>query len=46
MMDEFKITNNDYYYSYLPMAHMFERICFNGLMFGGGRMGIMSQTVR
>lgn len=34
--------SNEIYYSYLPMAHMLERICFNGILYINGRIGINS----
>lgn len=37
---------NDIYLSYLPLAHMMERMCTNGLMAHGGRIGFFGGDIQ
>lgn len=41
----FQFFNTDVLISYLPMAHMMERLCVNGLMEVGGQIGIYNGDV-
>jgi len=36
---------DDVYLSYLPLAHMMERMCTNGIMMHGGRIGLFGGDI-
>ena len=37
---------DDVYLSYLPLAHMMERMCTNGIMMHGGRVGLFGGDIQ
>jgi long-chain acyl-CoA synthetase len=37
---------DDIYLSYLPLAHMMERMCVNGIMMHGGRVGLFGGDIQ
>lgn len=40
-----KLVPTDVYISYLPLAHIFERICFAGMANSGGAIGFYSGDI-
>lgn len=43
---DYRLDHNDTLISYLPLGHMFERICEAGIMCVGGRVGYFSGDIR
>ena len=42
----FSVTNEDVYISYLPLAHMLERICHVMVLQSGGRIGFYRGDIK
>nr|XP_046919477.1 long-chain-fatty-acid--CoA ligase 5-like [Dermatophagoides farinae]XP_046919478.1 long-chain-fatty-acid--CoA ligase 5-like [Dermatophagoides farinae] len=45
-LDEYHIANTDVLISYLPLGHMFERVCEAGTLAAGGKIGYFSGDIK
>ncbi|XP_075678436.1 long-chain-fatty-acid--CoA ligase 5-like [Dermatophagoides pteronyssinus] len=45
-LDEYHIANTDTLISYLPLGHMFERVCESGTLAAGGKIGYFSGDIK
>lgn len=45
MADMFSFNNTDYYISYLPLAHVFDRLGVHSLLSRGGKIGFFGGNV-
>lgn len=45
-LDDYHLTNRDTVISYLPLGHMFERVCEAGVLAAGGKVGYFSGDIK
>ncbi|KPM04318.1 long-chain-fatty-acid-CoA ligase 5-like protein [Sarcoptes scabiei] len=45
-LDEYHLTSKDTLISYLPLGHMFERVCEAGMLAAGGKIGYFSGDIK